>query len=223
MRLQTWTMIALAAALAACGPPGGGEIVAEKPVNAFAKPDVFPPLYQVAYRAEAIAANNDPRAPTTPVTIYRDGRQTRIDMTAPGIGQGAVVIDPTSGDAVFLMSQADRQLAMKMPARDVPKTAEAQWSEAAGAAFVGACAGAGEVGGEWSLGEGASQRTACVTADGIILRAKDGGRIVWETTAISRGAQDAALFAVPAGAKIVDVRDMMSGLKGMAEKMKAQP
>jgi hypothetical protein len=66
-------------------------------------------------------------------------------------------------------------------------------------------------------------RTACVTADGIILRAKEGDRIVWETTAISRGPQDAALFALPAGVKVVDVRDMVSGLKGMAEKMKAQP
>jgi hypothetical protein len=31
------------------------------------------------------------------------------------------------------------------------------------------------------------------------------------------------LFALPAGVKVVDVRDMVSGLKGMAEKMKAQP
>ncbi len=223
MRLRTWTIIALAAGLAACGPPGGNEVVAEKPVHAFAKPDVFPRLFQVAYRAEAIAASADPRAPATPVTIYRDGRQTRIDMTAPGVGQGAVVFDPASGDAVFLMSQADRQLAMKMPFGDVPRTAETQWSEAAGAAFVGACAGAGEVGGEWSLGDGAGLRTACVTADGIILRAKEGDRIVWETTAISRGPQDSALFVLPAGVKVVDVRDMVSGLKGMAEKMKAQP
>lgn len=223
MRWRTISVIALGVVLAACGQPGGSENVAEKPVNAFAKPDVFPALFQAAYRAEAIAASADPRAPTLPVTIYRDGRKTRIDMTAPGAGQGAIVFDQTSGEAVFLMSQAGQQLAMKMPPADVPKAAEDAWAKPAGAGFVGACAGAGEVGGEWALSEGGVARSACVTADGIILRTKEGDRIVWETTAISRGPQDAALFVVPEGVKIVDVSGLMSGLKGMAEKPPAQP
>jgi hypothetical protein len=218
---RSMMMIALTAALVGCSQAGDGHPVAEKPVNAFAKPDVFPALYQVAYRAEAIAATADPRTPTMPVTLYRDGRKTRIELLAPGVGQGAVVLDPASSEAVFLMSQAGRQLALKMPPADVPKVAEEAWSEAAGATFLGACAGAGEVGGEWSLTDAEGPRTACVTADGVILRAKRGDKIVWETTTISRGPQDAAQFIVPAGVQVVDVRDTMSGLKGMAEKMPA--
>jgi hypothetical protein len=210
--------IALAAALAACGQPGGGGPVAQKPVSAFAKPDVFPVLFQAAYRAEAIVATANPQAPTMPVTLYRDGVKTRMELVAPGIGQGALVFDPATQEAVFLMSQAGRQLAMKMPAADTPRTAEAAWAKAGDATFLGACAGAGEVGGEWSLTTPDGARTACVTADGVILRAKEGGKIVWETTAISRGPQEASLFAPPPGAKVVDLRDMMAGLKGMAEK-----
>lgn len=216
---RSLTLIALAAALAGCSPPGGQGPVAQKPVHAFAKPDVFPALFQAAYRAEAIVATADPRAASMPLTIYRDGGKTRLELVAPGMGQGALVFDPVSGEAVFLMSQAGAQLAMKMPPADTPKTAETRWRDTAGATFVGACAGAGEVGGEWTLTEGGVVRTACVTADGVILRAKDGDKIVWETTAISRGPQDAALFVPPPGVKIVDVRDMVSSLKTMAEKM----
>jgi hypothetical protein len=220
--MRHWMRLAVAATVLAvgCGPTDKTD-VAQRPAHAFAKPDTFPALYQTAYRAEAIAAGSDP-AQAVPVTIYRDSGKTRMELNAPGIGQGALVTDPATGDIVFLMSQAGQQVAVKLDAADALRPAEADWANAAGAVLVGACAGAGEVGAEWRLDVADGVRTACVTGDGIILRAKSGERVTWETKTISRGPQDLALFAPPPGTKSVDVRDMMSAVKGLTERAAPQ-
>jgi hypothetical protein len=47
-----------------------------------------------------------------------------------------------------------------------------------------------------------------VTDDGIILRATDDERVVWETTSVQRGPQSADLFVLPPGTQVMDLGNM---------------
>ncbi len=64
-------------------------------------------------------------------------------------------------------------------------------------------------------------RTACVTNDGIILEAKEGDRITWQTTSVQRGPQAAELFTVPAGVQVIDMADMGAAMRDAMERAKA--
>jgi hypothetical protein len=89
---------------------------------------------------------------------------------------------------------------------------------AATATRTGSCSVAGENGSEWTqTGQDGVPHAACVTDDGIILRSKEGERTLWETTSVQRGAQDAALFAMPAGVQTIDVGAMMGQMGQMME------
>ncbi|NWG91307.1 MAG: hypothetical protein HXY21_02205 [Parvularculaceae bacterium] len=57
--------------------------------------------------------------------------------------------------------------------------------------------------------QGDAPGSACVTRDGIPLRVVSGGRTVMLAKSISRGAQDPALFAPPAGYEVVDMGECM--------------
>lgn len=74
---------------------------------------------------------------------------------------------------------------------------------------TGDCSVAGENGAEWTktTPEDGTD-TVCVTQDGVILRATDDGRVVWETTKVERGAQSAELFTLPEGVQVVDLGNM---------------
>jgi hypothetical protein len=79
----------------------------------------------------------------------------------------------------------------------------------------GPCASAGENGSEWTSTRTAADsttssapaepHTACVTNDGVILQVKDGDRVVWQTTRVQRGPQDASLFVIPPGVQVMDL------------------
>jgi hypothetical protein len=86
---------------------------------------------------------------------------------------------------------------------------------------TGTCSVAGETGDEWTkTTETEGTDTVCVTNDGIILRATDDGRVVWETTSVQRGAQAANLFTLPEGVQVMDLGNMGNAMSQALEAAK---
>ena len=191
-------VLASACVVAACNPgaPGGGA--------------AFPNLAQASYRAEATALGPDGNA--TPVVMIRSGNKMRMEMASPE-GQMAMVNNGDTGESFVLMTNDGQTTAMSMSALDYRNPADAWNAEMASTATrIGACAAAGETGSEWTREADGGTTTACVTDDGIILRATDDGETTWETTSVQRGPQSADLFVLPAGVQVMD----MSAIAGAA-------
>lgn len=193
-----------AAVLTACNPSapsgdaGGGATAA------------FPDLFQASYRAEATLTHPD-SGQTVPVVIIRSGQKVRWEMSGP---QGAMVIvsNPEANETFTLINAGGRQMAMRSGGDQVSDP-NADWTSQAGTTFVGPCTVGAELGSEWSRVEGETTSTGCVTQDGIILRATTNGQTTWETTSISRGPQDAALFTMPAGVQVMDLNNLGGNLR----------
>ena len=193
-----------ACALAACNPsaPAGGG--------------GFPDLAGASYRAEANVQSPD--GGTMPVVMIRSGNKMRMEIASPQ-GQMAVINNGETGDSFVLMTSGGQTTAMQMSAIDYKNPAEEWGAEYASTATrTGSCAVAGESGSEWTRETNGEQHTACVTDDGIILRATEDGRTTWETTSVQRGPQSADLFVLPPGVQAVD----MSAIAGAAASAAAQ-
>ena len=201
MRLVALALVS-AFALAACnqsGPVGGGG---------------FPDLNGASYRAEATVQGPDGQ--TMPVVMIRSGNKMRMEMAGPQ-GQMAVVNNGDTGDSFVLMTNGGQTTAMQLSAIDYKNPAE-EWGAdmAASATRTGTCSVAGESGTEWTRDDNGEPNTACVTNDGIILRATDNGQTTWETTSVQRGAQSADLFVLPAGVQVMDMSAMIGAAANAA-------
>lgn len=204
MRVAALALVS-ACALAACNPsaPSGGG-------------GLFPDLSRASYRAEASVQGPD--GSTMPVVMIRSGNKMRMEMSG-SMGQMAVVNNGDAGQSFVLITDGGRQTAMQLSAVDYENPAEAWNTEyAASATRTGVCSVAGESGTEWTREADGRTSTACVTEDGIILRATEDGRTTWETTRIQRGPQSADLFELPAGVQVMD----MSAIAGAAASAAAQ-
>ncbi|MGD9814666.1 MAG: hypothetical protein AB7Q23_14345 [Hyphomonadaceae bacterium] len=100
-------------------------------------------------------------------------------------------------------------VAVRLQDANAPQPLEAAWAAlgAENARSTGRCEVAGEQGREWTPRAEAApgvQRTACITDDGIVLRVRENDRVLWEATALQRGAQNPALFGVPPGYQLID-------------------
>ncbi len=203
-----------AALLAACNPSGqsGQE-------GADASGGAFPTLNSGAYRAEANVIAEDGQ--TMPVVMIRDGSKLRMEMSGPQ-GEMVIITNPDSGEDFVITNAGGQRMAMRMTQAGAPVSDPAEeWSGdmATNATRTGNCSVAGENGAEWTrTEEGADPQTACVTNDGIILRATDGGRTVWETTSVQRGPQSADLFTLPPGVQVMD----LGNLGAMIERARGQ-
>ncbi len=190
-------VLVFACALAACNPsaPGGGS--------------AFPDLTRASYRAEANVQGPDG---AMPVVMIRSGNKMRMELTNAD-GQMAIVNNADTGDSFVLMTSDGRTTAMQMSAIDYENPAD-EWNAdmTATARRTGSCSAAGESGAEWTRDVGGETSTACVTDDGIILRATEDGHTTWETTRIQRGPQSADLFVLPPGVQVMD----MSAIAGAA-------
>lgn len=190
--------LASACALAACNQnaPGSGG--------------AFPDLSSASYRAEATVQGPDGQS--MPVVMIRSGNKVRMEMTSP-MGQMAMVNNADAGESFVLVTNGGETTAMQISAIDYENPAD-QWGGdmASGATRTGTCSVAGETGAEWTRDNNGEPNTACVTNDGIILRATENGRTTWETTSVQRGAQSADLFVLPAGVQVMD----MSAMAGAA-------
>jgi hypothetical protein len=189
-----------ACALAACNPgaPAGDAGGAGGGAG-----NAFPNLFQTAYRAEGTMTNPEDGQPM-PVVMIRDGRRMRLEMTSAQ-GQMAIINNPDSGETFMVTSSGGQTVAMRVATADYSNPAEEWQAEMSTATFVGPCSGAGQTGTEWTRTEGEDVSNVCVTGDGIVLRASENGQTTWETTGVQRGSQNAALFAAPAGVRIVDM------------------
>jgi hypothetical protein len=184
---------------------------------------VFPDLFSAAYKVTGTVQTGDPNVPTMPVTLIRSGDKQRIEMTMPGVGAGAFVVDSATKKAFFLIDGPQGKIAMAFDGDQVPTAGEERWRDTTKVERVGACSGAGETGTEWRNTLNTSVYSMCVTNDGVILSSKDGDRTVWTTQSIVRGPQDAAQFVVPDGYQKLDIAGMMKNPGAMAEKFAKPP
>jgi hypothetical protein len=206
---------ALAAAVAACNPSapsgeadgGGGGL--------------FPDLSNSAYRAEATISNED--GSTIPVVMIRDGRNMRMEINAAE-GLSTLIANAETGESYIISSAGGRQVAIRASGLGDQFTNPAEeWQGELSreATQTGSCSVAGQTGAEWTKTTDADGTdTVCVTNDGIILRATDDGRVVWETTRVQRGAQNAALFTVPEGVEVMDLGNMGAMMNEAMERAK---
>jgi hypothetical protein len=164
-------------------------------------PAAMPSLFQAAYRAEVIVTDRESRR-ETPVVVQRDAAKLRAEFARDG--RTIVLIrNPDQGRLFVVGELAGQRIALRGGAGEhrIPDAAAA-WEEArAEAAAAGPCVAVGETGILWLRGE----ERACVSADGVLLSAERGGLMVWRTTALARGPQDAAAFAPPTGVPLIDV------------------
>jgi len=213
MRKAAFALVSVCAA-AACNPsaPGGAG-------------GAFPDLASGSYRAEATIYGDN--GDTMPVVMIRDGHKQRMEMTT-GEGQTVMIINPDTGEDYVISNVGGQQMAMRISQQNSPVSdPSAEWSGdmASNATRTGTCSAAGENGVEWTRAateEGGAPHTACVTGDGIILRAKEGDRTVWETTSVERGPQSAELFTLPAGVQVMDLGNMMQDAMRQAQEAAGQ-
>lgn len=139
--------------------------------------------------------------------------QTNTAASAVGAPQPApptTPVDAVSG--VALTPPAG--VAVRIEDAEAPQPLETAWAAlgADGLRAGARCTVAGERGREWrprEQTEGA-ERHACITDDGIVLMVTENGLALWEATSLARGPQDASLFGVPAGFRMVDPQTVAS-------------
>ena len=200
-------------ALAACNPSAPSGDSGQASVS-----DVFPNLNTTAFRAEA---NITREGQTIPVVMIRDGQKLRMEIAAPQ-GQSTIITNAETGESFIIASAMGQTHAMRLQQQENEDPAADWQGEMANAARTGSCSVAGENGAEWTRDENGTPHTACVTSDGIILRATEGGQIVWETTSVQRGPQSADQFALPPGVQVIDLNDMGAAMEDMMARARAQ-
>lgn len=200
-----------ACALAACNPSAPQQNQADAPASNSGG-GLFPNLTNASYRSEGNIMRGDQ---VLPIVMIRDGVRTRMEISVGG-GQTVVVSNAETGEAFSLTNIGGRTRAMRMNLNDMGDPAKDWVGDAVSAATrIGPCSGAGQNGEEWSVNRDETVRTACVTSDGIMLKATANGATVWETTSVERGPQDQSLFELPAGVQVMD----LNNIPGVAEAM----
>lgn len=146
----------------------------------------------------AYVLNPTTRVPTTTTTTTPQGGATTAPSAATGTPPPSTTTTATPAGVAVRLQEAD-----------APQPLEAAWAAlgAENARSTGRCEVTGEQGREWTPRAEAApgvQRTACITDDGIVLRVRENDRVLWEATALQRGAQNPTLFGVPPGYRLID-------------------
>ena len=156
----------------------------------------------------AYVLNPTTGAATTPTAVPAPAAAAPT-TTTPGAPTATTTQPAAPGTTVAAAPpQAVTGVAVRIEDADAPQPLETAWAAlgANNARSVGDCEVAGERGHEWAPREETSgvERVACITNDGIVLKVTENGQTLWEATSLQRGEQDAALFGVPAGYKLID-------------------
>ncbi len=169
--------------------------------------NVFPNLFQTAYRAEANILNPQ-TGELSPIVMVRDGQKMRMEINSPE-GQMVIISNGDTGESLIISQAEGRQFAMRQTDAGVDAPEDAWGAEiAANATFAGPCVHIGETGAEWRRTDEQGENATCVTGDGIILWSSVNGARTWEATSIARGPQPAELFAAPPGVQVMDLGNM---------------
>lgn len=216
LTIANYAAAAAALMLAACGQSGAPGQSAN-PLEA-----AFPDLFQTQYRAEGVFTGE---GQSGQVAMIRAGRNHRMEFNSNGENV-AIITNTEAQEAYILTTMGGRQMAMRLPlTAEQAQDPFADWMQGTNATQVGPCAVAGEVGVEWSLPAEEGQtgpETACVTGDGIILKATQNGQTTWEMTSVQRGPQSPALFAIPEGVQVMDMGAMAGAMQNAIAAQKAQ-
>ncbi|HWA01621.1 MAG TPA: hypothetical protein VG841_15035 [Caulobacterales bacterium] len=199
--MRRFALVSFAAlALTACGQNAQKSAAPPPPAPSVA--GAFPNLFQASFREEVTMTRN---GQAVPIVIARDGRKTRLEFTADGVPQ-VVILDADSQTAVLVMEMGGQRMAIRTQSASIQDVSE-QWRGGDGKTIhaIGPCSVVGEDGTEWEQQDDSGKTgSACVTPDGIILRATSNGQTVWEATRLQRGPQAAALFQPPPGVRVMD-------------------
>lgn len=154
---------------------------------------VFNEATGAAYVLSAVAAQPAAVAPVTPAAPATAGATPAAAPAAAPVGVAVRVADA-----------------------EAPAPLEQPWAAlgAENAQSEGACNVAGENGNRWRP-KGDAQgvvRTACITSDGIVLELREGERVLFQATSLTRGAQPVGTFGVPAGYAVVDPQAVVEGV-----------
>lgn len=144
---------------------------------------------------------------SNPATMRHSGGKMRFDTEAQG-HPAAVYIDIATRTVTVVSERMGQKIAMKV---DPERAGEAMNFLDRDARRVGEARIAGESCDEFEFegGKGHMVR-ACVTRDGISLRARDvsRNRVLWEAKRVTRGPQGADLFVVPRDAIPLQIPNM---------------
>ncbi|MBC7768686.1 MAG: hypothetical protein H7124_07850 [Phycisphaerales bacterium] len=157
-----------------------------------------------------------------PIVMMRDGQRQRLEVTTPA-GPATMIMNTQTGENYVITNAGGQLIVMRMTADQFKDPAQ-EWSAelAANARRTGSCSAAGENGSEWTREEGGETHVVCITDDGIILRSAVADSVSWETISVQRGPQSADLFALPAGAQVMDLGDMGSAMQQALERAQAE-
>lgn len=141
----------------------------------------------------------------------------RMEMDIPGAGPSTMIL--SGEDSYVIAAMGGQQMVMKVPAKDamakaglpMPEIGKVNWQEEMRktATEGGPCTAIGESGTLWKATDQTDQVESCVTRDGIPLVSRHKGVVMWEATKLTRGPQEAALFAPPPGAQVMDLGALM--------------
>ena len=171
---------------------------------------------------------------TMEVKIAASGMKQRLTFP-PGSGIGGsgakwsqVMVNENAGEKMLMWPEGDGApaIATMMSRKDLGAMASAFGVDPAREASA-KMTGTDNVAGmpcavwEFSVGDGETPGSACVTRDGIPLRVVSGGQTVMLAKSIERGPQDPSLFAPPAGYETVDMGECLRMGAEMLEAMRA--
>jgi hypothetical protein len=188
----------------------GASFLAE-PATAQDRPPLFPTRdVSVAYRvAEARPGAAQP-LPGMTLSWLAAAQMMRVDLA----GMGWMVADHRAQRGFMVMEQM--RMVMNIPMDQV--AGHTGLSPTARFRRTGSATVAGHGCTVWSFEDGNDRGTACITADGVMLRAQgtaQGQSGSMEATQVTYGAQDPARFRVPAGYQSMQMPQGMPNIPGL--------
>ena len=120
-------------------------------------------------------------------------RRMRVDTPTPGV---YMIVD-YAARRMSMVSDADRGV-VEVQANAGPMPGQVEGQSAASFVRQGSAQVAGLPCTEWrTLDSQGAVTLACITADGVLLRAQQAGRVLVEAARVAYGAQDPNAFRVP--------------------------
>jgi hypothetical protein len=194
-------VLALAALL------GAGDAAAQD------RPPLFPTRdVSVSYRMTSAqgAPGGQPALPGMTLSWLAAAQTMRVDLA----GMGWMVADHRAQRGFMVMEQM--RMVMNIPMDQV--AGHTGLSPTARFRRTGSATVAGHGCTVWSFEDGRDRGTACVTADGVMLRAEgtaQGQSGTMEATQVNYGAQDPARFRLPAGYQTMQMPQGMPNIPGL--------